>query len=793
MKLPMFARSAVLLFAAASPYAVSLAQEPTVIEIKDTVKVKDVSRFGINIGDDNYYATPLLKMRAVKNFEGTIYRQCHRGSYQDENGASSFYMLAKDKGWENVYRGADFTILSGPAKGQKGKIREVSMKTVPHEWKKGETQECVYFQFENPVKMPADRLVWNEAGIMIEKILPEEGSSPSAKGYWFGKNGALVVGDVPPGSFGKVSCLLAGTGQKEDGFIRLSTHFQRLGETNGNWHLRFWSKIKDGSPALEISPSFGTGAKAELAKEWKKQEIVIKIDKVPEPKGDKDEPHLTFVMQVKDGSVLVDDIELWMEGDSNPTPFRDDTVDMLKSLKPGCIRFLQMGGNTMENVLQPQLRRMSGTNNVWEKVGNETARNPVDYSVNDILMLSEHLGADAWYCVPGTLNVEEIDKLMEYLGAPADEGYGRLRAEAGHPKPWTESKMRINIEIGNEAWNTFGPFMAGGYNGPDYWNDIFSMAKKSPYYMPNIIFHAAGQNVSSEMSARILKNTPSADRYAIAPYILHDLNPEDLEPLDNDSSLFEWLYAYGLSYMKKSMLKQGEVSKNTGIEFSVYEINHHITGGKAPVEARNKMVTSVGGSLNVINGMLTLLHDYGIRTQNFFTYTQKEYNAAGVGNVRLWGAALSQKNGSERVRPTWLALEIANKAVSGNMLETVGSGANPVFSSEGATFPGFKKGEKRKLEYQKIWSYAFADGKIRSLIVINLDTAKPQKIQVKFSGDAVNARSWTLTAESISANNEFETGNPQVSIAEGEARDFRNGSTITMPPFSMKAFKWELR
>ncbi|HCE46231.1 MAG TPA: hypothetical protein DET40_22020 [Lentisphaeria bacterium] len=769
---------------------VLFSQEPTIIEIKDEIKVKDVSRLGINIGDDNYYSSPMLKMRAVKNFEGTSYRQCHRGSYQDANGATTFYAPSKDKGWENIYRGADFTILSGPAKGQKGRIKDVSKKLVPHEWKKGETQECVYFEFEKPLTMPADKPVWNEAGILVEKIISDEGSFPSSKGYWLGKNSVLAAGDIPPGSFGRNSCLLAGTGQKEDGFIRLSTQYQRIGETNGIWHLRFWSKIKDGSPSLEVSPSFGPGVKAELAKEWKQQEMKIKVDKVPEAKNEKDEPHLTFVMQAKNGSVLVDDIELWMEGDSNPTPFRDDAVNILKRLNPGCIRFLQMGGNTMDNVLQPPLRRMCGTNNIWEKAGLETGRNPIDYGVNDILLLAEHIGSDAWYCVPGTLDIEEIDKLMEFLGAPAEVGYGKIRAASGHPKPWTESGMKINIEIGNEAWNTFGPFMAGGYNGPDYWNDIFSRAKKSPYYKPNIIFHAAGQNVQSEMSAKILKSTPAADRYAVAPYILHSLEPEDLEALGTDEKLFPWLYAYGISYIKRGMAKQGEVSKKTGIEFSVYEINHHITGGKAPLEPRNRMVTSVGGSLNVINGMLLLLHDYGIRNLNFFTLTQKEYGAPGVGNVRLWGAVLSQKKGAERFRPTFLALEIANRVIMGDMLETVQGGANPIFSSEGKTFPGFKKGELNRLEYPKIWSYAFSEGKKKGLILVNLDTSSTQPVQLKFSGSAADVKSWLLTADKISDGNEFEVGDPKVKVQDKELKDFKSGAVMSLPPFSMQVFKW---
>ena len=45
----------------------------------------------------------------------------------------------------------------------------------------------------------------------------------------------------------------------------------------------------------------------------------------------------------------------------------------------------------------------------------------------------------------------EMAQFMEYLGAPADVGYGRRRAELGHPQPWTEVFDHIHVESFSSA------------------------------------------------------------------------------------------------------------------------------------------------------------------------------------------------------------------------------------------------------------------------------------------------------------------------------------------------------
>ena len=70
--------------------------------------------------------------------------------------------------------------------------------------------------------------------------------------------------------------------------------------------------------------------------------------------------------------------------------------------------------------------------------------------------------------------------LMEYLGGPATTKFGKIRADRGQEKPWTEVFKAIHIEFGNEAWNNAGAYRFGGFNGSDYWHDLIEQGKKSP-------------------------------------------------------------------------------------------------------------------------------------------------------------------------------------------------------------------------------------------------------------------------------------------------------------------------
>jgi hypothetical protein len=101
----------------------------------------------------------------------------------------------------------------------------------------------------------------------------------------------------------------------------------------------------------------------------------------------------------------------------------------------------------------------------------------------------------------------------------------------------------------------------------------------------------------------------AADAYAIAPYVIHEMN--ETQAAFDDEQLFSWAFAW-VWYLNTGGPMQAnwdmiQESVNPNLEISVYEVNHHITGGSAPNEPRNRIVTSIGGGLNVLNHMLLML------------------------------------------------------------------------------------------------------------------------------------------------------------------------------------------
>ena len=120
-------------------------------------------------------------------------------------------------------------------------------------------------------------------------------------------------------------------------------------------------------------------------------------------------------------------IEIGMAGDTNPTAFRDDCVAMLRRFRPGVLRKLQMGGSTIENTIAPPLESYSFASQPSAKIGPYESHSRDPYSLHEMYELCEHLGCDPWYCLPGTLTREEMERFLEYLAY--DSGVGITLAD----------------------------------------------------------------------------------------------------------------------------------------------------------------------------------------------------------------------------------------------------------------------------------------------------------------------------------------------------------------------------
>lgn len=758
----------------------------TTIRVTDEVLVEDTMRLGINLGGDAYYSgAALVKKRARANFEGTMYRTCHFGPGSDAEGVSTWFKPRPP--WRELIIGGKYTILSGPSKWSQGTVRDIDTRDYRHQ---AQMKPFDHFLVDRPLDVSEEN---PRIGIMIERDRTRDGQLRPLDGYWCAKQNEIAIGDVADESFGSAALKLVGKSEKAH--YRFATHYQRYGETNGTWRVRWKAKAVDGTPQLVIRPDRNWGEPVTLqpAGQWKTYEEVIDVNSVPEPDTANDNPHLTFVMEATGGDVLVDDVEIWMDGDENPTAFRDDVVAMLKRFQPGVLRKLQMGGSTVENTIRGPLESFAYDSQPGSRTGPYQRHNTDPYGLHEMYVLCEFLGCDPWYCLPGTITRGEMKSFMEYIGAPPGSGFGRLRAELGQPKPWTEVFDRIHVEFGNEAWNNAGPYQCGGYNGPDYWSDLITTGKESPYCTTGVIFHAAGQASYAGRNEGIMRDCPNADRFSVAPYIIQRFSKDEVARYYNTpDKLFRWAFAWAI---RRSVSPQGAMYQNAALanaanmELSVYEVNHHITHGDGPLEPRNELVTSIGGGLNVANNMLLMLKHHHLRTQCLFSLVQHGYNAHNIGEVRLWGTALCMRKGHERYRPTFLACATANRVIGGDLIATKHEGANPTFSARGVFS---SKGVESIEDLPVIWSYAFREEDRLGLVLVNLDTSQPHRVSVEFDGrvKSKQAQAWQLAAKTISDSNEFEETTPKVAVRDASISGFQSGYELSLPPHSLTAMTW---
>ncbi len=762
---------------------------PTTIRLTGHVLVAETTRLGVNLGGDTYYSgAALVKKRARENFEGTMYRQCHFGPGGDRQGLATWFRPSDT--WRELITGGRYTILSGKSKWTTGTVKEVLEKQYRHN---GQMEPFAYFLLDHPISQPPQG---GRIGIMVERDRTGDGCFRPLDGYWTSPQNEIAVGDVPEATFG--SAVLRLKGSAKAAHVLFATHYQRYGQTNGRWHVRFWAKAKAGDPKLTVAAGRDWGQSVEILppRQWKRYEEILTVDRVPEPTGPKDNPHLLFVFTAAAGDALLDDVEIWMEGDENPTAFRDDCVATLRRYRPGVLRYLQMGGSTVANTIAPPLESFAYTSRPSAKLGPYARPNRDPWGLDEMYKLCEYLDCDPWYSLPGTLTREEMAQFLEYLGAPPEVGMGRRRAALGHPRPWTEVFHQIHVEFGNEAWNNAAAYKCGGFNGPDYWHDLIAVGKASPYYTPKIIFHAAGQAANTWLNRSLIANTPNADRFSVAPYIIQGFSRQEYSKyLDTDEKLFRWAFAWPIHRSRDpqgAMFQNAQLAQAAGQELSIYEINHHTTHGDGPLAPRNKLVTSIGGGLNVVNTMLMMLKQHHIRTQCLFSLIQHGYNARGVGEVRLWGTALSMRQGHQRYRPTFLACATANRVLGGDLVETVHEGAQPTFDASGVFSK--QKGAQTLKGLPVLWSYGFAEGDRRGLILISLDTSRTLPVAIRFDGKVSGRRAtgWLMTADRIGANNEFEQPRPQVEIRQRSIEGFQSGWRYEMPPFSMLAMQWQV-
>jgi hypothetical protein len=179
--------------------------------------------------------------------------------------------------------------------------------------------------------------------------------------------------------------------------------------------------------------------------------------------------------------------------------------------------------------------------------------------------------------------------------------------------------------------------------------------------------------------------------------------------------------------------------------------------------------------------MLVYLREFGVREQCAFSTLQYSFDMSNRNYVRLWGL-LRDIAATGRKRPTWLGLELVNRVIGGDMVETLQSGSIPMRAQPPLN------GVEREITIPLIESFAFRDGDQWGLILFNLGLDKSETVEIRLPEDpAGNVQVFRIAPGSLSDDNEDST---TVTIEPVVTESFGNPAEIELPPHSITGLTW---
>jgi hypothetical protein len=788
----------------------------TTVRLTDTVLNENPPRLGVHFSNDNYWDSAISKVRLADNFEGTLHTLHLYGEQQPD--PDGFYVIEQsNRAIPEFFVGAQAYPLAGPHQFEPRTV--VALETRPHPVR---DREVTFVRLDKPTDW-SNGADWQVTGLLLEnRDSLDDGQHPhiSRIQEWrleyetvdgrkrLKRNyderfvspppqADVVTGDTPEADGGFAAFRMDGTDSRA--FLHYPVVMYNAMPFDGRWEITLDAKALSGDPTITVTTNQGSGVRASFRPEptWQKHTLELTVPSPQDPSGN---PLMFLEFEVEGGEVLVDNLKAWMpEESTNPTPFRDPIVEVFKDLNPGVVRYLRNSRDNFANMVQPAIGQYTRRSDPNRREG---------FGTHEFYEFCAHIGADPWANTAGTILPREIDQLMEYHGAPADVGMGKVRAELGQEEPWTEVFDRIYIQFGNEVVTFFGT----GFQGPGYWSALIERAKQSPYYDPDkFVFVLNKQGGGIRWLSR---HHPEFDAGTINGYHIFGVCDEQIDRAGDTAGFYDWVFASAwhmwMDEQHNGNWRDLVAMRDLGLIPTVYEGgNYHSTfstEGKAPMERINRMNAGRAGGMSATHTMLLLMKHWNAGPQLNFNLSQRQFAPGGAfGNlpepIRGWGGVLNiGDDQTRRYRPRFLALKMANRAIRGDLVETVHEGEDPKFDVTnlfGAAYTPSRNPELLTVrDIPRIHSYAFADGNKRSLILVSNDPRETHYITIKFDGQGTGpAMRYTLKSADLEDTNEHDWApdRPKVTIEEKEIGGFNSGDAVPLPPATMVVVTWELQ
>jgi alpha-L-arabinofuranosidase len=768
----------------------------TNIAIGSTVIQPGVKHLGINLATHNYWDSGQMMQNLVlenPGFEGEIYQsiiEC----------ASGTTTTCVDSGYSSwpagFWNGATFEFFYGAANGAAGTISNYTAAA---------SGQGGTLTFASPIDVAPAKGDF----VIVRQTVPGN----AAAGWWTrtSGNGAITTNttDLPPGTTGSQTIALSAPAANSS--AHLDSYFDSMTgrsfiQLDGSFQVSFLAKGTGGSNSVAVTVSrlgYKTYLrhKVSLTNSWQTYTLTFGASETGSAVGTFD---LDFATVGQD-SFYLDDVSLQSTSPAQPTAFRDAVVSTLTALNPGILRFWTGNqlGDTLDNLIAGPFARLRSGYSAYA-----TSQTAIEYGLYDFLQLCQTIGAEPWFVVPTTFSTTDAANLIEYLAGVSSTTYGAKRAAQGQVEPWTSVLPKIHLEFGNEAWNS--TFRGGSIENPAAYGaraqTIFSAMRAVPTYSASSFdLVLGGQAANPWLNQQIQNRTNNNDSFAIAPYMMYEVNTfatnEDLfAPLLAEPQAFyspsgnaEGVSSTHLTidgagrYVHGGMvyLDQLAIKNSTHpVPVVIYESNLSTLSGAITQSVINKFTPSIGAGLAEIENMLLGISK-GIITQTLWSLPQWDSaisTAGGATTVPLWAAVIDMGGPTNLRRPQYLAIQLANQTIpnGGSMLQTVQSGANPTWNQ--AMVNSVQLNDAHYIE-----SFAFSNGSQSGLILLNLNLT--EALPVTFSG--ANAPAGTVQVTELTSTNVTDTNeSSSVVVPVSSSQTFNAATTLSLPPFSMTALTW---
>ncbi len=712
---------------------------PLAVQIDPTPAQPVTQRIGVNLSYWTTYGASQY-MRNVLMNPGFEAAQIDRVTVIVQQTDNTSFSDGQNLGMPDDYWvGATFDVRSGQSVGAKG--------TITHSLNSGTGGLPQYFPDSLPPLAENDVIILTL--LQTNTVVPQ---------WWIPTTSQSLVQLVQtarPGSTGQWSVALspnATSGAEVDFYLDAIT--DRAGillPVNSPWELSFWVKADEGTAqggsGASLDVNFrrinGTAPFVQQtvtpSSTW--QQITIPFTGVDN--GPPQTLQLGFYAQTPGTVVYIDDVQLGPVQSANPlTAWSQDTIDMLKSLRPSWLRDWQgQLGDTFQNRIADPFSRAGYHFRTYGGTGNVQ----YSYSIPEFIDLCTQVQANPWILVPTTFSDEELTAFGQYLAANCDQSHF----------------SQVILEFGNENWNWL--FRSEGIPVPASYGAVADRAFQfiSAAAGPNVNIRKAinGQFAYPAFTQQFIAATSNFDTMGVAPYFFLTMETGAAE-----SSSLATMFVGDQSDFQQDATYTTQASKT----LAVYEVNLSTMAGTATPAEREPIITGAASGAALAQ---TLIQGMFLNASPQLAFCLAQFDAPAYdvpGNIKLWGI-VRDICATKRLRPTGLAIQLLNQVIGGSLhpINPTGGTSPTPAAANNLTMAGFRT--------NTTWA-----------AVIVSANPSPTNIAVTFPNDG---RVLPAYANVLNASSPVETNeNAQnVTIAKQPIQVNKQTVTVTVPAYGLVA------